>query len=225
MGIMEEGQRSGSVGRYGLLLLTLVAAYLVSAMTYTRWTGPVHVAFIAAIGLLALRNTRLRPRERRLAGAGGVVTAVAAGFCLNSGSTAAQGAGDLWGGLVLLLTVLVIVGRVLRIGQVTAQSIYAALSAYMLIGLMFTEVFAALNVFVAGAFFADGQPANSQTLQYFSFTTLTTLGYGDFTAVGSLGRAVAVLEAITGQVFLATLVARLVSAYGTAIRRPPPPGE
>jgi hypothetical protein len=87
---------------------------------------------------------------------------------------------------------------------------------------MFTEIFSALNVFVAGAFFADGQPANSQTLQYFSFTTLTTLGYGDFTAVGSLGRAVAVLEAITGQVFLATLVARLVSAYGTAIRRPPP---
>ena len=225
MGIMEEGQRSGSVGRYGLLLLTLVTAYLVSAVTYTRWTGPVHVAFIAAIGLLALRNARLRPRERRRAGAGGMVTAVAAGFCLKSGNTAAQGAGDLWGALVLLLTVLVIVGRVLRIGQVTAQSIYAALSAYMLIGLMFTEVFAALNVFVAGAFFADGQPANSQTLQYFSFTTLTTLGYGDFTAVGSLGRAVAVLEAITGQVFLATLVARLVSAYGTAIRRPPPPGE
>ena len=70
---------------------------------------------------------------------------------------------------------------------------------------------------VAGAFFANGQPANTQTLQYFSFTTLTTLGYGDFTAAGSLGRAVAVLEALTGQVFLATLVARLVSAYGTAI--------
>jgi hypothetical protein len=222
---MGEGQQSGSVGRYGLLLLTLVTAYLVSAVTYTRWTGPVHVAFIAAIGLLSLRNTRLRPRKRRLAAAGGVVTAIAAGLCLKSGNTVAQGAGDLWGATVLLLTVLVIVGRVLRIGHVTAQSIYAALSAYMLIGLMFTEVFAALNVFEAGAFFADGQPANSQTLQYFSFTTLTTLGYGDFTAAGSLGRAVAVLEAISGQVFLATLVARLVSAYGTAIRRPPPPGE
>jgi len=222
---MEEGQRSGSVGRYGVLLVTLIAAYLVSAVTYTRWTGPVHVAFVAAIGLLAMRNTRLRLRARRLAAVGVVVTAIAAGFCLNSGNTAAQGAGDLWGALVLLLTVLVIVGRVLRIGQVTAESIYGALSAYILIGLMYTEVFATLNVSVAGAFFAHGQPANSQTLQYFSFTTLTTLGYGDFTAAGSLGRAVAVLEAITGQVFLATLVARLVSAYGTEIRRPPPPGE
>lgn len=219
---MEEGQRSGSVGRYGVLLVTLVAAYLVSAVTYTRWTGPVHVAFIAAIALLALRNTRLPLRQRRLAAVAAVATAIVAGFCLNSDNKAAQGAGDILGALMLLFTVLIIVGRVLRLNRVTAQSLYAALSAYLLIGLMFTEVFAALDVIVAGAFFADGQPANSQTLQYFSFTTLTTLGYGDFTAAGSLGRAVAVLEAITGQVFLATLVARLVSAYGTEIRRPPP---
>jgi hypothetical protein len=222
---MEEGQRSGSAGRYGLLLLTLVAAYLVSAVTYTRWTGPVHVAFIAAVALLSLRNTRLSPRHRREAAVAGLATAIAAGICLNSDNTAAQGAGEIWGGLVLLLTVLVIVGRVLRIGQVSAQSIYAALSSYLLIGLMFTEFFAALNVLGPAPFFADSEPVNGQTLQYFSFTTLTTLGYGDFTAAGSLGRAVAVLEAITGQVFLATLVARLVSAYGTAIRRPPPPGE
>jgi hypothetical protein len=75
---------------------------------------------------------------------------------------------------------------------------------------------------VSGPFFADGQPLNTETVQYFSFTTLTTLGYGDFTAAGSLGRALAVLEAISGQVFLATLVARLVSAYGTTRRRRPP---
>ena len=62
-------------------------------------------------------------------------------------------------------------------------------------------------------FFADDQPANTQTFQYFSFTTLTTLGYGDFTAAQDGGRSIAMLEALTGQVFLATLVARLVSAY------------
>ena len=62
-------------------------------------------------------------------------------------------------------------------------------------------------------FFANGQPANTQTFQYFSFTTLTTLGYGDFTAAENGGRSIAVLEAMTGQVFLATLVARLVTAY------------
>ncbi len=66
------------------------------------------------------------------------------------------------------------------------------------------------------SFFANRQPGNTQTFQYFSFTTLTTLGYGDFTAMDSSGRAVAVLEALTGQVFLATLVARLVAAFRTS---------
>jgi hypothetical protein len=221
MGAMEEGRRTGSEGRYGLLLITLVSAYLLSAVSHSRWGGVLHVAFIAVISLLSLRNVRLTPRHTRLAAGGVVATAIAAGFCAASGNRAAEGADDIWGGLMLLLTVLIIVDRVVRLDRVTAQSIYAALSAYLQIGMMFSAYFAALDVLVSSPFFADGQPADSQTLQYFSFTTLTTLGYGDFTAAGSLGRAVAVLEAVTGQVFLATLVARLVSAYGT-VRRPPP---
>lgn len=82
-----------------------------------------------------------------------------------------------------------------------------------MLGLMFSAFYAATASLAAGPFFANGEPANTRTLQYFSFTTLTTLGYGDFTAVGNVGRAVAVLEALTGQVFLATLVARLVAAF------------
>ena len=58
-----------------------------------------------------------------------------------------------------------------------------------------------------------GRRTTPKTFQYFSFTTLTTLGYGDFTAAGDGGRAVAVLEAIIGQMFLATLVARLVAGF------------
>jgi Ion channel len=93
------------------------------------------------------------------------------------------------------------------------QSIYGALSAYIIIGLMFAAFYAAIEHLGAGHFFANGQTASTQTFQYFSFTTLTTLGYGDFTAAGSGGRALAVMEALTGQVFLATLVARLVTAF------------
>jgi hypothetical protein len=220
---MEEGQRTGSAGRYGILLVTLIAAYLVSAVNQSRWGGAVHVALIAAIGLLSLRNAqRLRPRVVQVARAVIVATAIAAGICVTSDNTAAKGAGDIWSAVMLLLTVLIIVDRLVQIDRVTAQHIYAALSAYLLIGMMFSEFFGALNVLAPGPFFANGQPANNQTLQYFSFTTLTTLGYGDFTAVGSLGRAIAVLEALSGQVFLATLVARLVSAYEGGSRRHPP---
>jgi hypothetical protein len=219
---MSDGVRTGSGGRYGLLLLTLIAAYLVSAVTSSRWGGTAHIALVAAIALLALRHSRLRVRATRLAIGAVLATAVGAGFCVASASRPAAGAGSLWSALMLLLTVVVIIEGVLRIDEVTAQAIYAALSAYLLIGLMFAALYAALDFLVSGPFFANGQPADGQTLQYFSFVTLTTLGYGDFTAAGSLGRALAVLEALAGQVFLATLVARLVSAYGTARRRPPP---
>ena len=64
-----------------------------------------------------------------------------------------------------------------------------------------------------------GVIALAGTFQYFSFVTLTTLGYGDFTAAGNGGRALAVIEALAGQVVLATLVARLVSAYRTPARQ------
>jgi Ion channel len=221
---MAEDERTSSPVRYGLLLITLIAAYLVSAVTHTRWGGAVHVAFVAAIALLALRHTRPWPGPAWLPGAAVLATGVAAGVGAASGSKLGEGLADCWNGLVLLLTVVIIISSVLRLDQVTAQSIYGALSTYLLIGLMFAAWFGAIAAFVSTPFFAGGQPVNAATVQYFSFTTLTTLGYGDFTAAGNLGRALAVLEAITGQVFLATLVARLVSAYGTS-RRPRPPGE
>jgi hypothetical protein len=182
------------------------------------------VAFVTAVALLALRHTRPWPTGAWLAAVLGVASAVAAGVAAVSANQTAQAASDVWSAVVLLLSVVVIVDRVLRLERVTAQSIYGALSAYLLIGLMFAAWYAAISGLVSGPFFVNSEPANAETLQYFSFTTLTTLGYGDFTAAGSLGRALAVLEAIAGQVFLATLVARLVSAYGTS-RRQRPPGE
>jgi hypothetical protein len=221
---MTEDQRTSSPARYGLLLITLIAAYLVSAVTTTRWGGTIHVAFVAAVALLAVRHTRPWPRGAWLAAGAVLATGVAASVGAATASRPAEGWADSWNGLVLLATVVIIIGRVLRLDQVTAQSIYGALSAYLLIGLMFASWFGAIGFFVSGPFFADGQPLNASNVQYFSFTTLTTLGYGDFTAAGNLGRALAVLEAISGQVFLATLVARLVSAYGTS-RRQRPPGE
>jgi len=222
--MMAADERARAPARYGLLLVVLIAAYLVAAVTQARWSGPIHVAFVAAIGLLAVWRTRPWPRPAWLAAGAVLAITVAAGVGATSGSKPAEGAADLWNGLMLLGTVVIIIGRVLRLERVTAQSIYGALSAYLLIGLMFAAWFGAIDLLATGPFFAGGQPANAETLQYFSFTTLTTLGYGDFTAAGSLGRALAVLEAIAGQVFLATLVARLVSAYGTS-RRQRPPGE
>ena len=219
---MAEGEPTGPEARYGLLLITLVAAYLLSAVTHSTWAEAVHVGLIVVVALLAVRHARLTRRGNVLVIGVTLVTATAAGVGATSANTQAEGIASIWNGLLLLATVVVIIDRVVRFERVTGQSIYAALSSYLLIGLMFASFFGALGYLVSGPFFAQGQPVNSQTLQYFSFTTLTTLGYGDFTAAGSLGRALAVLEALAGQVFLATLVARLVSAYAGSRRRPPP---
>jgi hypothetical protein len=218
---MDEGEQPGLTGRWGLLLVILIASYLFSALTKSPRGGALHVGFVAAIMLLALRHTRMGRAATVATVAVTLASAIAAAFCAASANRTAEGIASIWTALLLLLTVVIIIERVVRLSEVTAQSLYAALSAYLLIGLMFSALFGALDFLTAGPFFANGQPANAQTLQYFSFVTLATLGYGDFTAVGSLGRALAVLEALGGQVFLATLVARLVSLYGTARRRPP----
>ena len=136
-----------------------------------------------------------------------------------TGTNVGDGEAQIWKGLILLLAAVLIVRRVLARPTVTIQSIYGALSAYIILGLMFAALYATIYYLAAGHFFADGQPANTQTFQYFSFTTLTTLGYGDFVAASEGGRAVAVMEALTGQIFLATLVARLVAAFRAPSRQ------
>jgi len=126
-----------------------------------------------------------------------------------------RGIAGIWTGLLLLLTVALLLRQILLLPTVTIQSIYGAVSAYLIIGLMFAAFYSAVD-YLQGGFFTAGQPANLSTFQYFSFTTLTTLGYGDFTPVQDGARAVAMIEAMSGQIFLATLVARLVSSFRPA---------
>jgi hypothetical protein len=211
-GTRPAGEVAAPPGRFGLLLLVLIATYLLSAFAKGHWVDALQVLLFTVVAILALRNSSVSRRLVRLI-LGGAIAISAVMFALTFTVDTARGIVHIWTGLVLLGTVVVIVRRVLSFGAVTMQSIYGALSAYLVIGLMFAAFYAAINVLVTGGFFANDQPANTQTFQYFSFTTLTTLGYGDFTAIGSGGRAVAILEALTGQIFLATLVARLVAAY------------
>lgn len=211
-------------GRYGLLLLILVGTYLLAAFSGAKLTTEFQVVLFAFVLLVALRNSPLpEPWPWVIAGVTVIGTAVTFWTSLN-GSRNGKAAEDLWKALLLLMAAIMVVRRVLAKRTVTIQSIYGALSAYLIVGLMFASVFAAVDHLSTTDFFANNEPANTQTFQYFSFTTLTTLGYGDFTAGESGGRSIAVLEAVTGQVFLATLVARLVAAYRTP-DRPGQPGR
>ena len=212
---MDRASHSAQRGsRFGLLLLLLIASYLLSVFAHGSWISAVQVALFFGVAALAIRTKRVQRKVALLAAS--VVTGGSVLFgvlVLVHPTDDTQGAANAWKAAVLAFVVVLIVGRVIAEQEVTIQSIYGAVSAYLVIGLMFAACYGAMSSFGGGAFFANGSQGNVQTFQYFSFTTLTTLGYGDFTAAQSGGRAVAMLEALIGQVFLATLVARLVSAF------------
>jgi Ion channel len=211
-------------GRYGLLLVVLIGTYLLAGFSGAKVATEVQVVLFAVILLIALRTSLLPRPWPAIIGAITVIGSVVTFWTSLSGSRNGTAAEDLWKALLLLTAVIMVVRRVLARPAVTIQSIYGALSAYLITGLMFASCYAAIGHLSKTGFFANDQPANTQTYQYFSFTTLTTLGYGDFTAAENDGRSIAVMEALTGQVFLATLVARLVAAYRPADRpsdRPP----
>ena len=205
-------------GRYGLLLLVLIGTYLLAAFSGAKIATQLQVVLFTVILLIALRTSPLPGRWPVIIAAATVVGSAVTFWTSLNGSRPGTAAEDLWKALLLLLSAVMVVRRVLARPTVTIQSIYGALSAYLITGLMFASVYAALNQLGTADFFASNQPANTQTFQYFSFTTLTTLGYGDFTAAENGGRSIAVMEALTGQIFLATLVARLVAAYRTPDR-------
>jgi hypothetical protein len=218
--VAARATRRPGGNRFGFLLAMLMGSYVVSAFI----SGPVvrilQIALFFTVVLLAVRASRMPRRIARLASAV-IVAGSAAALALTAASTAAlaDGAAFAWVTLMLLFAVILIIREVLSHPEVTAQSIFGAVSAYMIIGLTFASGYAAMSKLIGGPFFANGKPGSAAAFQYFSFATLTTVGYGDYTAAQASGRALAVMEALLGQVFLATLVARLVSAYRSPQRR------
>lgn len=117
----------------------------------------------------------------------------------------------LLGGAGLAMAAFLVAG-VLAEGRVDAERICAALCVYLLAGIAFGGLFAALEAVAPGSL-AGSAPIDLDDAVYFSFVTLATLGYGDIAPAASAPRALAVLEAVFGQLYLAVLIARLVSLY------------
>ena len=208
--------RGSGARRYGILLLILVVTYLLSAFTVASLVSAVQVLLFLAVVLIALRHGRLHRKAARAVGVGLLLGSVISAILQVVDFTGYGAAlASAWTALILVLAVIVILRQVLIQPDITLQSIFGVLSAYMMIGLIFSAVYVSMWKFGGSSFFTGvtQNDTNTKEFQYFSFTTLTTLGYGDFTAAGDGGRAVAVLEAMAGQMFLATLVARLVAGF------------
>ena len=113
--------------------------------------------------------------------------------------------------LLVTATLPITLNRIIHHRQVTSETVLGALCVYVLIGLLFVFLYGVLAKLGSGDFFAQGTDGTRSLRLYFSFVTLATLGYGDYTAANELGRTLAVVEALFGQLYLVTVIAVLVS--------------
>ncbi|MEU4220286.1 potassium channel family protein [Actinoplanes sp. NPDC026623] len=204
-----------------MVFALLLASFVVAGMLDGLLARLITLLFYVGVLVLALRFARLPIGTarwlRRALLAGSVLIAV---LVLVLHGRVIEGIAALWTAGFLLLTVFVVVGRVLRHPVVTMQTIFGALSAYLMVGFVFVALFTAAARLGPGQFFTGDETADGDSIQYFAFVTLTTTGYGDLTPATAPGRSLAVLDALCGQIFLVTLVARLVSVFGVERRRP-----
>jgi hypothetical protein len=115
--------------------------------------------------------------------------------------------------LLVTATLPVTLSRILHHSRVTHETVLGALCVYVLIGLLFAFLFLAVEDLGSGSFFAQPGPHGQSQYLYFSFVTLTTLGFGDLSPAVGLPQALTVSDALVGNIFLVTLVARLVTLW------------
>jgi hypothetical protein len=125
----------------------------------------------------------------------------------------------------LVLLTFLILSQALRDGETTSRRIMGAVAAYLLLGIIWYLAYHLIAICIPEAFSIQGPstPGDTESIQsqlfYFSFVTLTTLGYGDIVAVHPMARMLVILEGVTGQLFPAILIARLVSLQVQSKRR------
>jgi hypothetical protein len=121
----------------------------------------------------------------------------------------------------LVATVPLVIARALWRRQVVdIHTVMGAVCIYVLLGMMFAFVYAAIDNIFDAPFFVQTSHATTPDYLYFSFITQTTVGYGDYTARSDFGRALAVLQALGGQLYLVTIIAVLVSRLSAGTMRP-----
>jgi hypothetical protein len=204
---------------YGLLLALLVVLYILIAFEQhdSLWGRFIISVVLGAVLLLALHTSHVRRRAFKV----GIVLVVLADFANLLQALVGRHGGDGSTFIMFLLVLaapVAILNRIIRHETVGLETILGAICVYVLIGIAFAGIYGAVNEAEPTGFFAQHVVPNNVDFLYFSFVTITTVGYGDLTAGTSTGRVLVTFEALIGQIFLVTLVARLVSMYGTRQR-------
>jgi hypothetical protein len=226
----DAGTGSGLIARgeyrFGLVLVLLLANFIMLMTgTTSTWVRPLSVALSGATLLAALYAANVGPRSRRIATVCVVIAILGSLSFVALGDSNGTAAAGMLDAAVIIVAPIAIARSVVKRRIIDIRTILAALCVYVLLGMLWAFVFSAMGNIGSVPFFVQTAHPTSADYLYFSFITQLTVGYGDLTASGNLGRACAVLEALAGQIYLVTVVAVLVSRLVPRDHQPPDDGR
>jgi hypothetical protein len=209
--------------RYGVVLLMILTSLVFQlAAPDGDWARLVTIVLQGVTLLAALLASRVHPWVLRLATVAVCAAILASALALVGFGTLGPTAARLIGALLVALAPVAVARGVIqdfRASGITMHTMFGVLCIYLLIGTLFAFAYGIISSAGSGQFFAQqGADATSQNFLYFSFVTITTVGYGDLTAAANLGRSLAIAEALTGQIYLVTVVAGIIGGLGARRR-------
>jgi Ion channel len=201
--------------RYGVVfVLVLILVLFEITSPSTNWTRAIDVALAAAALAVAVATSRAQETVRRQRTA--LVAAVGLIFVIGIASGAFSSAVTSAALTVLVAAIPIVLARglvrLIRDRGVTIEVVAGALAFFLLIGLLFASIVAFTARVESGQYFKQGNPP-SGTDVYYSFTVLTTTGFGDYTPAKPFGHSLAVLEMLTGQLYLVTVIGIVVGNF------------
>jgi hypothetical protein len=203
-----------SPNSYGLVLLLIIVTYVVSVAVTAEWATSLVVSVQIATVWVVLQASRARRRFRMVTSVILILCAIAAAVNLVvEEDIVTGGAMAVISGVLYLGAPSSIVRHLVSRRTVDRETVLGAIAAYLMVGMFFAFTYRALGAVQAGPFFGRSGDGTFPQDLFFSFTTLTTTGYGNFVPASNPGQSFAVLEMLIGQLFLVTAVAKAVSAW------------
>lgn len=208
--------------RYGVVLALILGALAFQLAAPDRdWARLVTIGLQGVTLLAALYVSNVHRWIMRAATVVVVAAVVSsAGVLIGAGTLGPTAARILTLLLVALAPAAIARGVMLGVqGQgVTLHTMFGVLCIYLLLGSLFAFIYGIAGDLESASFFAQSATASQRDFLYFSFVTITTVGYGDLTAATDLGRSLAITEALIGQIYLVTVVATIVGGLGARRR-------
>jgi voltage-gated potassium channel len=227
--VANRDESRGALGRHSFMLVSLIL--LLVALPFGQAVSGETTRFPLLLILVLISAVVVNSHQRWMfvvASLFGIAAAGGLAYGEFFDSHPVRIVGELLSLLLLGFTTLVMFNSLIQTSHVSQDTIVGGICVYLLIGLCFAMVFILMTDLEPGAIMQGDQAlfrstfddsAHAMTLLYFSFVTLTTLGYGDVMPQSDMARMFAVSEALIGQLYLVVFMARLVALYVVGVRR------